>query len=149
MLVEGLQLSGAWQRDWGEFVRAVAAMALAGADDRRITSVFCGHEVVWCGEVSDLDLDDEFTPGARLTMPEVDMSEFQERVAGTRHLFLPAGGRHSAVWQGVSVGRRISFRTRISTGNPIFAGVKWHRLPNAVSLGVGLDPPSAVLVEDG
>ncbi|WNO10288.1 hypothetical protein [Teredinibacter sp. KSP-S5-2] len=110
--------------DWKDFIKAVVALYEKGRSEQDISSEYSGCSVAWKGIVSDIKLDEEFSPGIAMSMEPETTPMSKGKVLRSDHLFLNVDENTSASWKGCSIGDSVSFTATISKASGPFPEIQ-------------------------
>jgi len=112
-----------WQINWESFINSIALDFDKGASDEDLTNKYGGSEVIWEGKITEIKLDEEFSPGVQLEMPKISIPLNNGKVLEADYLFLNTDAQTKNTWLKAGVGDFVSFKTLISLGDGPFPGI--------------------------
>jgi hypothetical protein len=118
-----------WNEDWESFVRRVGQSFDRGLDNRAVTELFAGRQVIWVGKVTGKRLDGD-RPGIKLQMPLVVFEMSDGKRGSVDYLFVHLNAEDIASWEGIELGSSVRFQTAIDGANGIFPGIRWVNFKN-------------------
>jgi hypothetical protein len=119
-----MAMKEAWKSSWKAFVRHVAELRDQGAGDSEISESLGGTRIRWRGTVRNLQLDAEYSPGADLEMPPVELRLRNGKSVEASHLPIKVNRETIASWKSVRSGDEVEFEGRIAGGSGPFPGIE-------------------------
>lgn len=114
-----------WQLSWQAFIEAVAGKFQEGCDEQEASLFFGGSTIAWHGRIKKFELDSEYAPGIKLSMPEALATIDSGKRIRTNYLFVSVHNpTHQKIWATYSVGDELSFQATISTNIGPLPGVR-------------------------
>ncbi len=128
-----------WQTNWKEFCCSIANDIDSGLDDEAISKKYGDKEVLWSGTIIKNEIDQEYSPGLSIDMPEVTYSLNNGKYILFNYLFLKVDKRSLASWKNSESEEIVNFRTKLISSNGPFSGIKFYMWDDddKVIMGIG------------
>jgi len=124
-----------WNNDWPSFIHKIGECYSLGMNSDELNDCFGGKEVCWIGEVSSIELDEEYAPGIGFNMTPVKVSLPDGKVVRSNSVGILTEGTDRSVWADLCIGELVQFYASIGVKSPLAA----------IDLTVFPDDPEVVL----
>ncbi len=113
-----------WKNDWEKFVQEVAKGYSDGMNQDELTDVFVGSTVTWSGTIRNNELDQNFSKGIAIDMPEVKIRLLDGRLIVANYIFLSMETSNPSYWEEFSPGQKVKFSADIKESQSAFPEVE-------------------------
>ena len=136
-----------WRYDWEKFVQEVARCHADGIHQDELTDIFVGNKVIWSGTIRNNELDQNFSKGIAMDMPEVKIRLLDGTLIVANYIFFSLETSNPEYWQEYSPGERVTFSAEIKASQSSFPEVEVSICSNnpEVLLMLGTDNAQPVL----
>jgi hypothetical protein len=100
--------------NWSDFVNKIADMFNEGSSEQDISKSFSGSKVTWTGQVADIKLDAEYSPGVAINMSPKQVKLKKNKILRCGYIFLDVPEKNKLQWTSCSIGDNVRFTGIIS-----------------------------------
>ena len=113
-----------WLNNWEKFVQEVARCHADGMNQDELTDIFVGSKVTWSGTIRNNELDQNFSKGIAMDMPEVKIRLLDGSLIVANYIFLSMESSNPKYWQEFSPGELVTFSAEIRASHSTFPEVE-------------------------
>ena len=132
-----------WQHDWEKFAQEVARCYADGMTRDELTAIFIGNKVSWSGTIRNNELDQDFSQGIALDMPEVKIRLLDGCLIVANYIFLSMKTSNQEYWKEFSPGDQVKFNAVLSRSQSAFPEVEVSICSNDPEIIVALGTKDA------
>jgi hypothetical protein len=105
---------------WLAFTQYIVSMFEGGETEADISEALSGSDVMWVGCISEMKIDEEYSPGVALNMEPAITGMTKGRKLRSDYLFLNIDDKTVQSWKGCKAGDRVRFKATIAKASGPF-----------------------------